>query len=86
MNNLKNNIEPSKRLVMSAALAQTAEPDLVELLDTIEQLRAVLYRFDPLLDDESAEIVTLTQAALKTIGDEISQVLPSNTHRIAEID
>jgi hypothetical protein len=86
MNNLKNNIEPSKRLIMSAALAQTTEPDLVELLDTIEHLRAVLYRFTPLLDSESVEVVTLTQAALKTIGDEISRVLPSNTRRIAEID
>lgn len=63
----KAETEPSKRLAMSATLAQTPEYERAKLLDSVECLQAVLYRFAPLLDSESVEVVTLTQAALKTI-------------------
>jgi hypothetical protein len=33
-----------------------------------------LYRFTPLLDSESGEVVARTEAALKAIGDKISRV------------
>lgn len=59
---------------MNAVLVQKADTELRELLDTIEYMRVVLYRFVPLLDSESLEMVTLTQATLKTISLEISRV------------
>jgi hypothetical protein len=59
---------------MNAALAQTAKSDCLELLESLEDLRSVLYRFAPLLDSESVEVVTLSHAALKTITDEIRRV------------
>lgn len=59
---------------MSADLTQTAKSDWLELLESLGDLRTVLYRFAPLLDSESVEIVTLSHAALKTIADEIRRV------------
>ena len=65
---------PFRRRVMSADLTQTAKSDWLELLESLGDLRTVLYRFAPLLDSESVEIVTLSHAALKTITDEIRRV------------
>jgi hypothetical protein len=59
---------------MNAVLVQKADTELRELLDTIEYMRVVLYRFVPILDSESLETVTLTQATLKTISLEISRI------------
>lgn len=68
-------LAPSKRWVMNAALAQTAKSDCLELLESLEDLRTVLYQFAPLLDSESVEVITLSHAALKTITDEVRRVL-----------
>jgi hypothetical protein len=67
-------MKSSRKLVMNAVLVQKADTELRELLDTIEYMRVVLYRFVPILDSESLETVTLTQATLKTISLEISRI------------
>jgi hypothetical protein len=51
------------------------KPELAQLLNSIAGLRTILYRLAVLLDSESIEIVTYAQAVLKTISDEINQVL-----------
>jgi hypothetical protein len=56
---------------MNAALAKIGEPEVLLLLDNIESLSAVLYRFAPQRDSESATGFTLTQATLETIRYEI---------------
>ena len=60
---------------MNTALTQMAGSERAELLDNIERLQAVLHRFIPLLDSESVEVVTQTQAALERIRVEIDGVI-----------
>ena len=60
--------------IRQTAPTQTVESDRIAVLDSIEYLRAILYRFNSLLDSESIIVVTRTEAALKAIDDEISRI------------
>jgi len=60
-------------------LPQTQETAQVELLESIETLRALLYRFIPLLNSESTETRTQSTLALEKIHREIRQIL-ANRH------
>jgi hypothetical protein len=73
-NKQRTGTELSERLEVNTVLVQMPENERAKLLDSIECLQAVLYRFTPLLDSESVAVVTQTQAALETIRAEISLV------------
>lgn len=56
------------------ALTQ-AQSDRVELLENIETLRALLYRFIPLLNSGSTETKTRSSLTLEKMHREIRQIL-----------
>ena len=58
-------------------LPQTEETAQAELLESIETLRALLYRFIPLLNSESTETRARSSLALEKIHREIRQILAS---------
>jgi len=58
-------------------LSNTQATAQVELLESIETLRALLYRFIPLLNSESIETRTRSSLALEKIHREIRQMLAS---------
>ena len=58
-------------------LPQTEETTQVELLESIETLRALLSRLIPLLNSESIETRTRSMFALEKIHREIRQILAS---------
>jgi hypothetical protein len=60
-------------------LPQTQETAQVELLESIETLRALLYRFIPLLNSESIETRTRSTLALEKIHREIRQISSQST-------
>lgn len=60
-------------------LPQTEETTQVELLESIETLRALLSRLIPLLNSESIETRTRSMFALEKIHREIRQIL-ANRH------
>jgi hypothetical protein len=56
-------------------LPQIQETAQVELRESIETLRALLYRFIPLLNSESTENRTQSTLALEKIHREVRQIL-----------
>lgn len=56
-------------------LPQTQETAQVELLASIETLRALLYRFIPLLNSESMQTRTRSSLVLEKMHREIRQIL-----------
>ena len=58
-------------------LPQTQETTQVELLESIETLRALLYRLIPSLNSESIETRTRSTLVLEKIQREIHQILAS---------
>jgi hypothetical protein len=66
--------EPYKSQIITAALAQPTESELVDVLNSVNRLQALLHRFAPFAAGESVEVVTQTQAILRTASDKLNQV------------
>lgn len=71
----KTKTEPYKSQIITTALAQLAECELVDVLNSIDRLQALLCQFTSFVAGESVEVVTQTQATLKTAGDKLNQVM-----------
>ena len=75
INKQKTKTEPSKGRITTTALTQKSESELVNVFNRINRLQVLLRRFAPFVASESVQIVTQTQATLKTASDKLSRVM-----------
>jgi hypothetical protein len=75
INKQKTKTEPSKGWIITAALTQKSESELVDVFNRINRLQVLLRRFAPFVASESVQIVTQTQTTLKTASTKLSRVM-----------
>jgi hypothetical protein len=75
INKQKTKSEPSKSQITTATLNQKAESEQVDVFNRINRLQVLLRRFAPFVASESVQIVTQTQATLKTASIKLSRFM-----------